>query len=205
MGSGESKRRVVVEDADGEEIVTVTEAVVRRMKGLPDLDNKTADDHPLVTMHRDRGLADLGLDLDQLVDYNRFNTKAGPRAPPPTPEAPAPSFTNTRQADLDRATAVLKKEAEDFYLQKIKDLQHRNSQLQQQTNEQFALAVQEVEKKFMNVTASPVCQDLQAKVLECYQANGSEPLNCSALVNAFASCVDRARVAASTSQVQAVS
>ncbi|GFR72722.1 MICOS complex subunit [Elysia marginata] len=69
-----------------------------------------------------------------------------------------------------------------------------NTQLQHQTNEQFALAVQEVEKKFMNVTASPVCQDLQTKVLECYQANGTEPLNCSGIVNAFASCVDRARV-----------
>ncbi|RUS82673.1 hypothetical protein EGW08_009576 [Elysia chlorotica] len=174
MGGGESKRRVVVEDADGEEIVTVTEAVVRRMKGLPDIERKTDE-------------------------------KAAPSAPPPTTQPPPFNYTNTRQADLDQATAVLKKEAEDFYLQKIKDLQYRNSQLQQQTNEQFAQAVQEVEKKFVNVTASPCCQDLQTKVLECYQANGSEPLNCSAIVNAFASCVDRARVAASTSRVQAVS
>ncbi|GFS21848.1 MICOS complex subunit [Elysia marginata] len=101
MESGESKRRVVVEDADGEEIVTVVEAVVRRMKGLPDLDNKKSTD-----------------------------AKPVPPSPP---------------------------------------------------------------------------SDLQTKVLECYQANGTEPLNCSGIVNAFASCVDRARVASSTSRVQAVS
>ncbi|GFO40508.1 micos complex subunit [Plakobranchus ocellatus] len=171
MGSGESKRRVIVEDADGEEIVTVTEAVVRRMKGLPDID--------------------------------KTGTKQASH--PSTASAPTPSPPVSRSAELDRATSVLKREAEDFYLQKIRDLQDRNIRLQKQTNEQFAIAVQEVEKKFVNVTASPVCQDLQAKVLECYQANGSEPLNCSAIVNAFATCVDRARVAASSSRMQAVS
>lgn len=40
----------------------------------------------------------------------------------------------------------------------------------------------------------PVCQEFQAQVLKCYQENPTDILNCSALVNAFTACVNRARV-----------
>ena len=46
---------------------------------------------------------------------------------------------------------------------------------------------------FRKHTCSPVCQDLQAKVYECYLGNPKQTLNCSAEVRAFSTCVERAR------------
>lgn len=41
---------------------------------------------------------------------------------------------------------------------------------------------------------TPICQNLHFKVMECFQVNPLEILNCSALVNEFTACVDRTRV-----------
>ncbi|XP_005103247.1 MICOS complex subunit Mic19 isoform X2 [Aplysia californica] len=160
-GSGSTTRRVVVEDA-GDDVVKISEAVVRRLKGIPDRDN------------------------------------AGSDVPPPIPSP-------TSRPDQRLYSQEINQEVEDFYVQKLKELQERNAALQKQTNDQFAKAVKEVEEKFVNYTASPVCQDLQTKVLQCYQDNANEVLNCSAIVNAFSTCVDRARMAASSSRMQTVS
>ncbi|CAG5115273.1 unnamed protein product [Candidula unifasciata] len=120
-------------------------------------------------------------------------------------ESPPPSPPQTRTFEPEPKPILHKnKEVDEFYFNKLQDLQERNAALQRITNEQFANAVREVEQKFLKVTASPVCQDLQAKVLECYQSNPGQVLNCSALVNAFSTCVDRARMAAAASRVQLV-
>ncbi|CAL1538994.1 unnamed protein product, partial [Lymnaea stagnalis] len=94
----------------------------------------------------------------------------------------------------ERISALLSRDADDFYTQKLKDLQDRNAALQKQTNEEFAKAVKEVEAKFLKDSTCAVCQDLQLKVLECYQTNPNEILNCSGIVDAFTTCVERARM-----------
>ncbi|XP_059176771.1 MICOS complex subunit Mic19-like isoform X2 [Physella acuta] len=171
MGGNTSTRRVIVEDAGGEDIVTVSEAVVRRLKGQPDIQDSTP---------------------------NTVNKSVSDSKQQSVPSVP-------KEEVSDRLSVVFKKDADDFYTQKLKDLQNRNAALQKQTNEEFAKAVKEVEAKFLNVTACPVCEDLQMKVLECYQNNPREILNCSSVVNAFTSCVERARMAASLSRVPTVS
>nr|XP_022301630.1 MICOS complex subunit Mic19-like [Crassostrea virginica] len=79
------------------------------------------------------------------------------------------------------------------YNQKLKELEDKNAQLLNARVDEFAQAVQEVEKKFMNSTGSPVCQDLQDKVFRCYTENHKKTLLCSADVRAFFECVERAR------------
>lgn len=81
----------------------------------------------------------------------------------------------------------------DSYNQKLKELEEKNAQLLNARVDEFAQAVQEVEKKFMNSTGSPVCQDLQDKVFRCYTDNHKKTLLCSADVRAFFECVERAR------------
>lgn len=166
MGGTGSTRRLTIE-TDGQATVTISEAVARRLSGLPD--------------------------KDQAED---------PVLPKPAPEVQEQKAfpTDTRGYIRD-----VNPEVEDFYVQKLKELQDRNEVLQKQTNDHFAKAVQEVEDKFDSYTASPVCCDLQAKVMECYQANRSEPLNCSSLVAEFTQCVDRARMAVSVSRVRSMS
>uniref|UniRef100_A0A0B6ZHG3 CHCH domain-containing protein n=1 Tax=Arion vulgaris TaxID=1028688 RepID=A0A0B6ZHG3_9EUPU len=166
MGGNSSTRRVVVEDTGGEEHITISEAVARRLKGQSDQNNSSqvTESPPVVS-------------------------------PPPQPKIFEP----------EPKTQLLKdKTLEDYYVVKLQELQEKNAALQKITNEQFANAVKEVEHKFLNITASPVCQDLQAKVLDCYQSHPGEILNCSALVSAFTTCVDRARMSISATRVQMV-
>lgn len=82
---------------------------------------------------------------------------------------------------------------EQYYQEKIHVLEDRNNQLFEEQKHQFAEAVQEVEKKFLKTTASPICQDLQTAVLECYQNNPNQTLLCSAHVKAFNECVQQQR------------
>ena len=44
-----------------------------------------------------------------------------------------------------------------------------------------------------NTTGPQVCPELQTKVFHCYQANPDHTLECSAIVKAFAACVEKAR------------
>ncbi|XP_046581588.1 MICOS complex subunit MIC19-like [Haliotis rubra] len=116
-------------------------------------------------------------------------SKSAPRPervymPPPPP----PQFG---QARIDSKKAV--QEVENFYQQKLRQLEERNATLQKITNEQFAKAVQEVEQKFLKQTGSPVCQDLQSRVYNCYVDNPKYTLRCSADVRAFSLCVEKAR------------
>lgn len=89
---------------------------------------------------------------------------------------------------------AIKRQIEDEYRQKI---YNANVELNRIKTEQFAKAVQEVESKFLKYSGSPVCQDLQDEVFQCYQKNPSEPLNCSKQVKAFTSAVEKARLNAS--------
>jgi len=166
-GQGSTQRKLVIEDVEGG-TVKITEAVARRLQGLPDVEEG----------------------------------KQASAAPPQNQKQPQQSQDPSSQGENGTSYPNnINPEVEDFYVQKLKELQEiRNAELQKQTKNQFAKAVKEVEDKFIDYTASPVCQDLQCKVLECYQANGKQTLNCSAIVNSFTACVDRARMAASTTR-----
>ncbi|XP_058442831.1 MICOS complex subunit MIC19 [Malaya genurostris] len=73
------------------------------------------------------------------------------------------------------------------------NLQKSNQILEKEYND----AIINVKKRFENVSAShqiPPCQELKAKVIECYQKNQLETLNCSADVKAFTDCVNLNRI-----------
>lgn len=78
---------------------------------------------------------------------------------------------------------------ENHYKKRIDALDKKNRELYQTTTEQFAKAVQDIESKFMKTTASPVCSDLQLRVLECYKNNPHTTLHCSEEVRSFNACV----------------
>ncbi|BFZ08620.1 hypothetical protein BsWGS_11659 [Bradybaena similaris] len=99
----------------------------------------------------------------------------------------------TQQAPLV-SPVITAKDVEEMYIKKLKDLQQRNKDLQNDTNKHFASAVKQVEDNFRGIMPQPVCQEFQAQVLKCYQENPTDILNCSSLVNAFTACVNRARV-----------
>lgn len=47
---------------------------------------------------------------------------------------------------------------------------------------------------FRPLQRSPICTDIQAKVLECYRKNTKQPLKCAKEVEEFVQCVQAARV-----------
>jgi len=192
MGGSSSKRRIVIPNSeDGS--VTISEAVVRRMRGLPDEVTPVVDESP----SRQRTSNRESPQSKELIPSKEIAPGSETDVSPPVEGIiPEPLVKPGRHRPYpDDINA----EADDFYIKKLKELQERNAVLQKQKTDQFAKAVMEVENKFGNYKATPVCADLQTKVLECYQANPNEPLNCSPLVEAFSSCVDRARVAAISS------
>jgi|ERR1712004_317640 len=82
---------------------------------------------------------------------------------------------------------------ENYYKQRISSLEKKNDELFEEKKEEFAKTVAEVEQKFLKTTASPICEDLQAEVLKCYQSNPSQTLLCSSIVKEFNECVQKQR------------
>ncbi|KAL5014799.1 hypothetical protein ScPMuIL_009069 [Solemya velum] len=115
----------------------------------------------------------------------------------PDKQAPA-TFQPPSPKEYKFGKTTEAKEIEAYYQQKLKHLEERNMQLQKTTTEQFAKAVEEVEKKFLKETGSPVCQDLQQSVYECYLYNPKETLKCSSQVRDFSRCVERSKQNAMT-------
>lgn len=76
---------------------------------------------------------------------------------------------------------------------KIEKLEEQNEKQLAAEKEEFAKAVDEIEKKFIRSTGSPVCQNIQQDVYQCYRSNPKQTLNCASQVKAFTSCVDDAR------------
>lgn len=61
----------------------------------------------------------------------------------------------------------------------------------------FSFQIVDVKKRFESTAVAhqlPPCQELKAKVVECYKKNQHETLNCSADVRAFTDCVNLHRI-----------
>lgn len=255
MGGTQTRTLQIEAGEDGQ--IVITEAVARRLKGLPNrnVEEKRPDPvQPPAPLPPPRLFEPPPLPPPPMVEVmpilppsaveapappqpseSKLESKIeqDPSPPEPTPSPPEPVPSQPESTPLVKESpqlpdepemkivvveeedeSLLKRrrplydevhpELEDFYVQKLKDLQEKNSALLEKTSNQFADSVKEVEQKFFTSSASPVCQDLQHKVLQCYQENGNAVLNCSSIVNAFSQCVERARVAASASRVQSM-
>ncbi|XP_033746095.1 MICOS complex subunit MIC19-like [Pecten maximus] len=143
---------------------------------------------------------------DIAVTQSVINRLSGrEKGPPPAPE---PEPKSGGGMDFDYAIPSSKiRQIESEYEERLKATEEREavskarlkkyeeqSEQQLQTQqEQFSRAMDDLEKKFIRNTGSPVCQDIQQDVFHCYQSNPKQTLNCSTHVRAFTSCVDDAR------------
>ncbi|KAK3578759.1 hypothetical protein CHS0354_035663 [Potamilus streckersoni] len=92
------------------------------------------------------------------------------------------------QPNIEASSAEL-----EAYYQRLKQIEEKSETLKRVSLEEFSRAVQEVEQKFLKQTGSPVAQDLQQEVFDCYQANPKQTLHCSEVVKKFSACVETAR------------
>lgn len=62
------------------------------------------------------------------------------------------------------------------------------------SEEQVTTALKEVENLFMKATCSPVCQNQQEAVMNCYNDHAHQSLRCAREVEQFTQCVDLSRL-----------
>lgn len=116
-------------------------------------------------------------------EEKRAPTPSAPSAPQAQPAKIAP-FT-TSEEDITRL--------EKIYKDKLNRLEKLNKELHETSTKEFSQAVEEVEKKFLKYTTSPVCQEQQDAVQKCYHDNPKQTLLCSSQVKAFLECVEKTR------------
>ncbi|XP_042324728.1 MICOS complex subunit MIC19 isoform X2 [Sceloporus undulatus] len=83
-----------------------------------------------------------------------------------------------------------------YYKEQLARLEERSAQFYKVTTEQYQKAVDEVDAKFKRFKSTPVCADLQSKILQCYQENSQKTLSCSALASEYLKCVNHAKQSA---------
>ncbi|XP_075711212.1 MICOS complex subunit MIC19 isoform X3 [Rhinoderma darwinii] len=105
----------------------------------------------------------------------------------------ARSFELNGQAKkLEEKERELKKQ-DKYYKEQLARLEERSAQFYKVTTEQYKSAANTVEARFKRYESHPVCADLQAQILQCYQQNPQQTLSCSALANQYLQCVNSAK------------
>lgn len=85
-----------------------------------------------------------------------------------------------------------------FYKEQLELLEKKNLDNYRQTSELYNEAVTKAEAHIRPRFLSPVCSELQSKVLQCYRLNSQETLHCSALAKQYMSCVRQAKQSSMT-------
>lgn len=75
-----------------------------------------------------------------------------------------------------------------------KVIQEKLSSHEKELTDEFNRSAEDVVKQITPLQQSPLCSEVQAKVLECYKANKQQPLKCSQEVKEFVACVQAARL-----------
>ncbi|EDS33039.1 conserved hypothetical protein [Culex quinquefasciatus] len=117
-----------------------------------------------------------------------------PLPPPPTGFYGEPSLTSMqirREKEQElRANDV-------YWTKRLQTLEANLQKTNQILEKEYNDAIADVKKRFDSTAVAhqlPPCQDLKAKVVECYKKNQHETLNCSADVRAFTDCVNLHRI-----------
>lgn len=93
---------------------------------------------------------------------------------------------------LEEKERELKKQDE-YYKEQLARLEERSAQFYKVTTEQYQSAANTVEARFKRYQSHPICADLQAQILQCYQQNPQQTLSCSALASQYLQCVNSAK------------
>jgi len=81
------------------------------------------------------------------------------------------------------------RENDALWASKLKELEARYVASAFVADAEFKKEVDKLDK-LVPKPKEPVCQDVSAKVAQCYSANGKQPLRCSDVVKEFAICVE---------------
>ncbi|XP_028670213.2 coiled-coil-helix-coiled-coil-helix domain containing 3a [Erpetoichthys calabaricus] len=93
---------------------------------------------------------------------------------------------------LEEKDRELKKQ-DAYYKEQLTRLEERSSQFYKVTTEQYQKAMNEAEAKFKRYESHPICADLQAGILRCYQENQTQTLSCSMLAKQYLQCVNNVK------------
>ncbi|KAG8576797.1 hypothetical protein GDO81_009976 [Engystomops pustulosus] len=85
------------------------------------------------------------------------------------------------------------KRQDEYYKEQLARLEERSAQFYKVTTEQYQSAANTVEARFKKYESRPVCADLQAQILQCYQQNPQQTLSCSVLARQYLQCVNSAK------------
>ncbi|XP_022664605.1 MICOS complex subunit MIC25-like isoform X1 [Varroa destructor] len=117
-----------------------------------------------------------------------------PRGPAATSGVPAgigyPSYSEmsgrSHQTEMDKL--------DQEWRQRLDGLDQQNQLLYKLATSKFTAEVADVHREYVSDFMKPVCQNTQNAVLECYQKNSKQPLQCSREVAAFQNCVSATRL-----------
>lgn len=85
------------------------------------------------------------------------------------------------------------KRQDEYYKEQLARLEDRSAQFYKVTTDQYQEAANSVEARFKRYESHPVCADLQAQILQCYNQNPQKTLSCSVLASQYMQCVNNAK------------
>ncbi|CAO1319522.1 unnamed protein product [Diamesa hyperborea] len=185
MGSQSSKTRTVSFDNDTPSgIIDVSEDVVSRLKS---------------------GLAKERANKNAEAREMQPSSQAAPQQIPTIVYQGSPTITSMqvrkeKEAELFANDQYwgnrLKKQESDFL---------KNNKIMEK---EFTDTVNDVKARFQQpslIHQSPPCQDLKAKIIDCYKQNPAEALKCSSEVQNFLNCINSSRIQTVEAKQQAAS
>lgn len=114
-----------------------------------------------------------------------------------TPPPPAARYSDDAYISMlkmrDEKDAELRK-MEANWRDKINDMERRHAEQQGLTTEAFHKTLAEVQGLFLKASTTPICQEGQGRVMNCYAENPKQSLKCSQEVQQFSECVDLTRL-----------
>lgn len=208
MGSSESTKRLTVQKSDEGEIggiVTISERVLRRLRGLEDLpingdEGISQDDINNLWEELQQEKARLKHQHEHFQEFMQHAFDEGRQSESKrlkenrdilhskdqnVEEIEKKDLRKTLEEQVDESTLREKK-----LLAEIKSLKEKVTEREDMTIEKFNQAVEETKRKFCQPRKVLACQHLKNEVLNCYKKNPTHALNCSQQVRDFISCVE---------------
>ncbi|TVK90511.1 MICOS complex subunit mic25a [Bagarius yarrelli] len=93
---------------------------------------------------------------------------------------------------LARKDAELKHLAA-FYKERLQLLENKNKEHYNQATQMFNEAVTKASTNIKPKNTVPICSEMQAKVLNCFQENRHQTLHCSSLAKEYMNCINSAK------------
>uniref|UniRef100_A0A2M3Z380 Putative head-elevated expression protein n=1 Tax=Anopheles braziliensis TaxID=58242 RepID=A0A2M3Z380_9DIPT len=183
MGAASSNARsVVVPNTTG--LIDISDDVVKRMKNSSSSSQSQQPD----------------ASPQSAADGADARSATGPSSYP----NPSPSAASVFHGELPLTSLQVRQEKERelrendiYWTKRMKALEANLKQTNQVLEKEYNAAVADVKKRFETSAVRqqlPPCQDLKAKVIDCYRANPSETLRCANEVQQFTDCVNLHRI-----------